>query len=175
MRKVLRWMGMVPLMIVLLAPEGSGAGQPNDAASVRARFIGTWRLVSARETLKDGTVRPYKNLGPKGQGYLMYSADGHMCAELMNPERPRWDTPPTAQQKAASLEGFVAYCGRFEVDAAKHLMTHYPEVAWKPNYVGTKQVRPYSFEGEHLVYSARTPPDGEPEVVEWRIEWEKVR
>ena len=45
----------------------------------------------------------------------------------------------------------------------------------EPNYVGTKQSRPYTFEGSHLVYSAKTAPDGEPEVAQWQIEWEKVK
>jgi hypothetical protein len=165
-------MGTAAVIIVLWH---AARGQQSDDSSVRNRFIGTWKLVAAQETLRDGTVRPYKELGPHGQGYLIYSADGHMCAELMNRDRPRWGDPPTPDQKVASVDGFVSYCGRFEIDAANHVMVHYPEVAWKPNYVGTKQSRPYTFEGGHLVYSAKTSRDGAPEVVQWRIEWEKVK
>ena len=160
---------------LLLAPGLLITGQPNDPARAREPFIGTWKLVSAQETLKDGTVRPYKDLGPTGQGILIYSADGHMCAELMNPDRPRWGDPPTDAQRLASVDGFVAYCGRFEVDPVQHVMVHLPEVAWKPNYIGTRQVRPYTFAGGHLIYSARAPRDGAPDVVEWRIEWERVK
>ena len=174
MRANLRSIGVMVTAAAIIVLWHAARGQQSDASSVRSRFIGTWKLVGAWEKLKDGTTRPYKDLGPKGQGYLMYSADGHMCAQLMNPDRPRWSDPPTAEQKVASVDGFVGYCGRFEIDEANHVMVHYPEVAWKPNYVGTRQARPYTFEGDHLVYSAHTPRDGAPEVEQWRIEWEKV-
>ena len=170
-----RLIGMVMMAAALGSLRHAADGQQNDAASVRRKFIGTWKLISAEEKLKDGTVRPYKELGPKAQGYLMYAADGHMCAELMNPERPRWDNPPTPAQEIAAIEGFLGYCGRFEIDATNHVMWHSPDLAWKPNYIGTRQSRPYMFERGHLVYSAKTPLDGEPEVAEWRIEWERAK
>ena len=175
MRMSFRSIRVLAAATVVIVFWHAARGQQSDASSVRSRFIGTWKLVTAWEKLKDGTTRPYKEIGAKGEGYLIYSADGHMCAQLMNPDRPRWGDPPTAEQKIASVDGFVSYCGRFEIDEANHVMVHYPEVAWKPNYVGTKQARPYTFEGGHLVYSGRTPRDGAPEVVQWRIEWEKVR
>ncbi len=46
-------------------------------ASARSQFLGTWRLVSSEDRLKDGTARPFKELGPQGVGCLMYAADGH--------------------------------------------------------------------------------------------------
>jgi len=73
----------------------SVSAQGQDSRYVRSQFLGTWKLVSTEERLKDGTVRPYKDVGPHGVGYLMYAADGHMCAELTSPGRPKWDDPPT--------------------------------------------------------------------------------
>jgi hypothetical protein len=149
--------------------------QPSQvSASVRRQFVGTWKLVSTEEKLKDGSVRPFKEVGPRGAGYLMYSDDGYMCAALMNPDRPRWDDPPTAAQKIAAIEGFAAYCGRFEIDSVNHVMWHYPDLAWKPNYVGTKQSRPYRFEGNRLILSDKMPLEDEGEVEHWTIVWEKV-
>src|ERR1700709_2568544 len=54
----------------------------------RAKMIGTWELSSTVEHMKEGSSRPYQEVGPKGKGYLMYTADGHMCAAGMNPDRP---------------------------------------------------------------------------------------
>lgn len=168
------WMcaAVAAILIAILPAPGR---QAQDAASVQRQFIGAWKLVSTEEKLKDGSVRPFKEFGPKGLGYLMYSADGHMCAELMNSERPTWDDPPTAEQKIAAIEGFAAYCGRFEIDPVKHVMWHYPDVAWQPNYVGTKQARPYRFEGGHLIFSDKAAPDDKDDVTRWTIVWEKMK
>lgn len=125
-----------------------------DSRYVRSQFLGTWKLVSTEDRLKDGTVRPYKDVGPHGVGYLLYAADGHMCAELTNPDRPKWDDPPTAAQKIAAIEGLAAYCGTFKID--EFLMVHYPDVAWMPSYVGTEQRRPYRFENNLLIFSDKT-------------------
>ena len=158
-----------------IAMRPAAGRQSENSAGVRRQFVGTWRLVSAEEKLKDGGVRPYKEVGPQGAGYLMYSADGYMCAELMNPDRPKWDEPPTAAQKIAAIEGFIAYCGRFEIDSVNHVMWHYPDAAWNPNFVATKQSRPYRFEGNRLIFSAKTPPEDKGEVAQWTIVWEKVK
>ena len=147
---------------------------PRTAASARSQFLGTWKLVSSEETLKDGTVRPFRELGPHGVGYLIYAADGHMCAVLTNPDRPRWDDPPTAAQATAAIEGLAAYAGRFEIDEANHVMWHYPEVAWKPDYVGTEQARPYRFDGDRLIFSGKAP-EASPDADRWTIVWVKTR
>ena len=143
-------------------------------ATVRSRFLGTWKLVSSEEKLRDGTARPFKELGPHGVGYLIYAADGHMCAVITNPDRPKWDDPPTAAQQTAAIDGFVAYCGRYEIDEVQHVMWHYPEVAWKPDWVGTKQARPYRWDGDRLIFSDKWPDDGQG-IDRWTIVWEKVK
>jgi hypothetical protein len=167
------WIGVaVSAMFIAMRPAG---GEPQDSASVRRQFVGTWKLVSTEEKLRDGSVRPYKETGPRGLGYLMYSADGYMCAQLMNPDRPKWDDPPTASQKISAIEGFIAYCGKCEIDAVNHVIWHYPDLAWKPNFVGTKQSRPYRFEGHRLVFSDKIPAEEEGDVEQWTIVWEKVK
>lgn len=143
--------------------------------SVRDRLMGTWELISTEERLANGTKRPYQGLGPHGKGYLMYAAHGHMCAELMNPDRPKWkkDGDPTPQEKASAFEGFTAYCGRFEVDEAKNIVYHLPDVAWRPGYLGTRQVRPYSFDGDLLTFSGKV--EDVPGVESYAITWKKMK
>ncbi len=143
--------------------------------SVRSRLIGTWMLVSTEQRLKDGTTRPYPDLGPDGKGYLLYTADGHMCAALMDPHRPRWkaEEKATDAEKISAMDGFTAYCGRYEVDEAARVVYHLPDIAWMPNWVGTKQKRPYSFRGELLTFSDKET--GDPQVESWAIAWRKVK
>jgi len=159
---------------VLLHVSTLLAGQNNlNESEVRRRIVGTWKLISAEDTLKDGTKRPF--FGPRGQGFLMYSADGYMCAALMDPDRPKWKNlaKPTMEEKASAFDGFYSYCGRYEVDAGNNCLIHLPEVSSGLDYVGTRQLRPYRFEGSRMILSDRQQDD--PEVASWEIVWEKVR
>jgi Lipocalin-like domain len=91
--------GTIAIVAILLL---ASAQQARDARHAdRERFIGTWELVSTEQQLADGSKRPYLELGKDGKGFLMYSADGHMCAELMNPDRPKWkdDRKPTDEER----------------------------------------------------------------------------
>lgn len=146
----------------------------NGSSRAQVQFVGAWKLVSTEEKLKDGTSRPYQDVGAHGAGYLMYSADGHMCAELSGADRRKWNVPPTIEQKAAAVDTFSAYCGRFEVDEANHVIWHYPEMALDPNFVATRQPRPYRFEGNRLIFSGKQAPEEDDQTVDrWMIVWEK--
>lgn len=176
MGKILVFFGVCVVVLgVFLLARVSARTSGQDSANIRKRFLGTWKLVSTEEKLKDGTARAYKDTGPNGVGYLMYSADGHMCAVLTNPDRPKWDEPPTTAQKLAAIDGLAAYCGTFKIDEANHVMLHYPALAWMPNYVGTEQRRPYRFEGNRLIFSDRAGQLDEPDVERWTITWEKAQ
>ena len=144
-------------------------------SEVRDRIVGTWKLVFTEETLKDGTTRPFPAFGPRGKGFLMYQRDGHMCAFLANPDRPKWADPahPTPEEKMTAADGTFAYCGRYEIDAKHEQIVHLPEVATNPGYVGSRQVRPYRLEGDRLILSDVEKDDGS--VARWRIVWEKVQ
>jgi hypothetical protein len=124
-------------------------------SEIRDRIVGTWKLVSTEETLKDGTTRPYPRYGSNGKGFLMYSRDGYMCADLVNPDRPKWVSPvePTTEEKVAAADGLFAYCGRYEIDVKQNRLIHLPEVATDPGYVGSQQIRPYKFVEGRLVLS----------------------
>jgi hypothetical protein len=138
------------------------------------RFVGAWELVSTEYTMKDGSKRPYPDVGPNGRGYLLYTADGHMCAQLVHSDRLLWKDPghPTAAEKVAAMDGLTAYCGRFEIDESKQVVFHYPEVAWQPNFEGTKQPRPYVFENDRLTFSDQEQE--EPGALRYTIVWRRL-
>jgi hypothetical protein len=98
-----------------------------------------------------------------------------VCAELMNPDRPKSADPlhTTAEEKAAAADGAFAYCGRYEMDAQQRWIVHLPEVATDPEYVGSRQIRPFSFEGGRLILSDIEKND--PSVARWKLVWQKAR
>jgi len=144
-------------------------------SEVRHRIVGNWRLVSAEETMKDGTTRPFPDFGPRAKGFLMYQRDGYMCAELMNPDRHKSadSGQSTPEEKIAATEGSFAYCGRYKINAKQKWIVHLPEVATDPAYVDSRQVRPFSFEGGRLILSDIEKNDSS--VARWKIVWEKVQ
>lgn len=171
---MIRQVSLVSAIALTVACLLAAVWQEDGAASVRARIIGTWELVSTVESMTDGSRRPYQDVGPHGKGFLLYTADGHMCAAGMNPDRPAWKdaNKPTDAEQLRAIEGFFGYCGRYEIDAASHTIYHYPEVALDPNLVGTRQKRPYSFDGEILTFSDK---DTTPGVERYAISWKKVK
>jgi hypothetical protein len=144
-------------------------------SDIRDRLVGTWKLVSTEQTMKDGTTRPYPEYGARGKGILMYERDGYMCADLVNPDRPKWADPLhlTPEEKIAAADGTFAYCGRYEIDVKQRQIVHLPEVATNPGYVGSRQIRPFTFQDRRLILSDVEKND--PTVARWKIVWEKVK
>jgi hypothetical protein len=144
-------------------------------SEIRDRIVGTWKLVSTEETMKNGTTRPFPSFGPHAKGFLMYQRDGYMCAQMVNPDRPKWIDPAhaTPEEKLAAADGSFAYCGRYEVDVKQQRIVHLPETASDPGYMGSRQIRPYRFEGSRLILS--DVEENDPSVSRWRIIWEKVQ
>jgi hypothetical protein len=137
--------------------------------------VGTWELVSTEDHLKDGSTRAYPDVGPHGKGFLIYTADGYMCAQLMNPDRPRWkdEGRPTDAEKISAYDGFSSYCGPYEVDEAQGVVYHMPKTASFPGYVGTRQRRPATLHGDVLTFADKVTD--ELGVESYVIKWRKVR
>jgi len=121
-----------------------------------AQLLGTWKLVSIEDTMSDGKVQPPAQYGPHPHGFIMYRPDGYMCATIVNSDRPAGKDPakPTDAEKVAYYDSFLAYCGRFKLDSASSTVTHFPEVAWSPSFVGSTQPRPFRLEGNRLIITA---------------------
>jgi hypothetical protein len=155
----------------LCAPSTFGQTE----SEIRERILGTWKLVSMEETMKDGTTRPFPSFGPHAKGFLMYQRDGYMCAQIVNPDRPKWADPEhaTSEEKLAAADGTFAYCGRYEIDVKQQWIVHLPEVATDPGFMGSRQIRPYRFEGSRLILSDVEKND--PAITRWKIVWEKLQ
>ena len=127
-------------------------------ADVTERLIGAWALVSWYEIAPDGHIG--YPLGEDSVGQIVYSADGHVAAQIArrNPRRFPEDDPRKASDadSAAAWKDYFGYFGRYSVDLEQETVTHHIEGAWFPNLVGTRQVRHYRFEGAQLILDADT-------------------
>jgi hypothetical protein len=135
--------------------------------------VGTWRLVSGVQRLRDGTTRPDPQAGPHGVGYLIYTDNGRMCAMIANPDRDKWPASgePSAAAMKSTLDGLVAYCGRYEVGPGERAIIHHIEFDKVPNLAGSERKRFYTLTGNRLVLRPASLPA---DVVDWTVEWERV-
>jgi hypothetical protein len=165
-------------------PNVSSGGAPTEyqpKSSIREYFLGAWKLVATEHKYPDGHTTPYPELGRDAVGFLMYTPSGHMCAQLMKTGRPRWadGNAPTAAEAASALDGFISYCGTFEIREDTRVMIHRPETAASPNYPGTTQERPYHLVNEDRFFfrgtSKEKQKDGTEVPVTWTITWERLK
>ena len=120
-------------------------------------FIGTWKLVSWELTQPDGTIRYL--YGKDVVGYLMYTADGYMSAQIMDPDRQQSDPNfplETAEaqtlpdpDRARAYSTYVAYCGTYTVEGDK--VIHHVKAGLIPSWTGSDQRRRFRFELGRLI------------------------
>lgn len=117
----------------------------------REQFIGTWKLLSSEMVSEDDVVYP---LGENCQGLLTLDAAGKLNGQLMNPNRPAFESGDmlrgTPEEIQAAYQGYVAFWANYTVDEKKGVMSYTVEGSLFPNWVGHSQDRFYSFEGNRL-------------------------
>ena len=123
-------------------------------------FVGTWKLVSWEVTQPDGTVQYL--YGKEVVGYLIYTADGYMAAEIMDPDRQQSDPSFPLELAAAqtlpepdrvrAYSTYLSYCGTYTVDG--DTVIHHVEAGLIPSWTGSEQVRPFRFELGRLIIGA---------------------
>jgi hypothetical protein len=117
--------------------------QPSFAAN-NDKIVGTWKLVSYEvEVQTTGQKGPVMGDHPTGFATL---AEGRVFFVLTGEARK---PAKTDQERAELLNTLVAYSGTYRVEG--DTWTTNVEVAWNPEWVGTKQVRNFTLSGERLV------------------------
>jgi hypothetical protein len=111
-----------------------------------------WTLESFTE--KTGSSEEINPLGNSPLGFLIYTAEGIVSAQLMRRDRKALGTDPWDVQQsddgAALTNGYIAYCGRYEVDEDKSEVIHTPIVALLPNLIAREQHRYFTFDNHTL-------------------------
>ena len=141
-------------------------------------FLGTWRLISWEN--RDAGGQFGYPLGPDALGYITYTADGYIFAQIMAAERASLATQNpfggTDGEAAAAARSHMSYCGKYEVRTGgeNDEVVHRVAVSDFPNWVGGEQLRFYKFEDEKLILSAPPFQTKKGEITTFLI-WERAK
>lgn len=139
-------------------------------------LIGAWILLSVETQLGDGQV--IKAFGEQPEGIIVYTASGHMTAQVANPDRP--NIASNDQQKATdeeirlNFERYIAYHGTYEIDEDNNRVIHHVDGSLFANWKGDSQERFYEIQGNRV--KLKTPPVqwGNLGTVTTVLVWEKL-
>lgn len=125
--------------------------------SDRSRLIGAWRLVRIDVPRPDGQSASM----PQPKGMLIYTRDGHMSVQLMYPKSA--NVPSNEYVHG----GYEASFGSYDVDEAKHTVTHHVQGSITRGLLAGKDLpRVYRFTGDgHLIIRSSGPDE------HWAVTW----
>ncbi|MCG8443323.1 MAG: lipocalin-like domain-containing protein [Caulobacterales bacterium] len=136
------------------------------------QFVGVWAVQAWTVTNLD-TQEVTPVFEGRSAGHILYTADGWVCASLMEKDRPLISDDRTARYAlhhklrergagdlsteeyahvtplALSALGYVGYFGPYDADDAQ--VHHHVRSAGRPNHVGVTLSRHYEFSGDQLV------------------------
>jgi hypothetical protein len=121
-------------------------------------FVGAWSLVDWRIDYSDGGVtRPF---GTEAQGYIIYSANGIMVANIAHGARERFGLANARNaalaQKYAAFDSYFAYAGPWRLEGNE--VVHTVTMSLFPDMTGSEQHRLAVFDGKGgLTLSAHEP------------------
>jgi hypothetical protein len=130
------------------------------SASLRETLIGAWQLVSSVETdVETGDV--FLPMGERPAGFLLYTPDGYMSAQLSSPDRAGFAGDDmyggTAEEYVAAGRSYLAYSGPYRVDEARRTVEHGMAISLFPNWQGQRQLRIPELNGDILVLATEHP------------------
>lgn len=137
-------------------------------------IAGAWRLV-AWEIDVPGMDEPAHPFSDQPVGWLVYSSDGVMSAQLMRPDRPglggRSIRKLDEEERLAVLETFFAYAGHYYIDG--DTIVHQVDVALNPDFIGQDQFRKATLNGKVLTLTGQET-DVQGRQRGHRLIWERI-
>jgi hypothetical protein len=135
-------------------------------------ITGTWKLLAWRR-LEEGKDIAYP-LGEDATGVLIYAPNGFMAVQMVAADRPNIESTDAlggdVDERATAYSTCLAYYGSYEIQGDS--VVHRLEGSLYPNWSGTLQSRPFTYDGDVLVL--RTPPSTGPDgTVVNEISWER--
>jgi len=128
-------------LILLLGIVCSGCEQTERTDSL----VGPWRLISWEQRTAGGDVSYPYGMSPEGQ--IVYTANGRMSAQLMNPGADLAGVTASGTEAiiGSAADTFFAYYGTYELDEWAQTVTHHVEGSLASSWVGSDQVRQFEF------------------------------
>ena len=124
--------------------------------TLKEQLVGTWRLL--KYTLQDEDGKDYYPLVEDCRGFLIYTADGYVSAQLMASGRPAYQSGDlhegTQEEMAAAAEGYIAYAGKYSVDGENKILKHQMDVSMNPTWLDQVQERYLEIEGNKVTITA---------------------
>jgi Lipocalin-like domain len=161
---------ILAVALVVMTFSSNGIAQSSDA------IVGTWRLVSAKNTTAKGEVKDAFGRNPSG--LITYTADGRMTAIITNDGRKPLSVDDyiaaPADERAEAFATLAAYAGRYTVTGDK--VIHHVEIAWMQNSVNTDLVRfIMKLDGDRLVLRTPSVVRGGVQLAYQEAIWERVK
>ena len=132
-------LGAIALVAVAAFPNSSIAQEK----SLKDQLVGTWTLVSANQTTKEGVKS--ERWGPNPRGRVIFEADGRYSFMIFRSDVRKFASDnlnqSTAEEAKAAIQGMTANYGTWSVDEATKTITTNIEAASFPNLVGGTQKR----------------------------------
>lgn len=120
--------------------------------SFRETLVGAWKLIEYSIEDKNKNGEKFYPLGKDATGFIMYTPDGYMSAQMMASGRPVYAAghlhTGTVDEMAKAAKGYMAYSGQYEVDEKTNTLYHHMEVSMNPTWLGQTQQRFVKLEGD---------------------------
>jgi len=157
--------------------ETQGPTAKNQTAKAKnagaSKFVGAWKLVAF-----EGQQVPKRDWA----GLLMYDATGHMAAQVLPLDRPKFASGSrlqgTQEEIKSAFDWYFAYFGPYEVNEAEGVVIHHVKGSIFPNEVGRDNIRYYEFSGDRLTLILTNMVDGKltpKSSATVRLIWERVK
>jgi hypothetical protein len=145
--------------------------------SLREALIGAWQLVACVETdVETGEI--FLPMGPRPAGFILYTPDGYMSAQLSSPDRACFASGDmyrgSPEDYVAAAKSYLAYSGPYRVDEARRTVEHGMAVSLFPNWQGQHQLRIPGLDGDTLVLATDSPTLFAGSLKTARITWRRA-
>jgi len=122
---------------------------------MKEELYGRWRIAGWYQEYDDGrVVHPF---GEKPAGFITYQRPNFMSCTISRADRQNFQTggqwDADAAEKAAAYDGFMSYCGTFDVEGDE--IRHKVELSIFPNWIGSAQKRKVVMDGDTMELRAR--------------------
>ena len=118
------------------------------------RFIGFWEIDSIERRTESGEPVPATQYD---EGFLQYSASGHMAVHLMRPERrPSEAAQRTGEEALAAMRTYTSYFGPVSLHETDGYIVHHRIGHANPSAIGTDAQRFYELIDNQLIL--KPPP-----------------